>query len=115
MIVEKDSDLESMQKSKAYNGKYFILGGLIPVIEKNTKKKIRIEELKQRISNSPKMVSIENQNKLEEIILAFSLNLEGNHTDSYVRDELDKIAQIFKYKNLFTRQRTFDWYRARIF
>ena len=90
MIVEKDSDLESMQKSKAYNGKYFILGGLVPVIEKNTKKKIRIEELKQRISNSPKMVSIENQNKLEEIILAFSLNLEGNHTDSYVRDELDK-------------------------
>ena len=74
------------------------MGGLVPVIEKNTKKKIRIEELKQRISNSPKMVSIENQNKLEEIILAFSLNLEGNHTDSYVRDELDKIAQSLNIK-----------------
>ena len=44
------------------------------------------------------MVSIENQNKLEEIILAFSLNLEGNHTDSYVRDELDKIAKSLDIK-----------------
>src|SRR3989344_2520302 len=31
MIVEKDSDLESVKKSRVYNGKYFILGGLVPI------------------------------------------------------------------------------------
>src|SRR3989338_3936336 len=49
MVVEKDSDLESMQKSRVYHGAYFILGGLVPIVEKNTKRKIRIEELKERI------------------------------------------------------------------
>ena len=61
------------------------------------------------------MVSIENQNKLEEIILAFSLNLEGNHTDSYVRDELDKIAKSLDIKISSLGRGLSDWYRARIF
>jgi len=34
MVVEKDSDLESVKKSRVYNGKYFILGGLVPIVEK---------------------------------------------------------------------------------
>src|SRR3989339_2177426 len=51
MIVEKDSDLESIQKSRVYHGKYFILGGLVPVVEKNTKSRVRIEELKKRIAS----------------------------------------------------------------
>src|SRR5688572_24067480 len=43
MVVEKDSDLESVKKSRVYNGKYFILGGLVPIVEKTTKSRIRIE------------------------------------------------------------------------
>jgi len=49
MIVEKDSDLESVRKSGAYHGKYFILGGLVPIVEKNTKSRVRIEELTKKI------------------------------------------------------------------
>jgi recombination protein RecR len=79
MIVEKDSDLESVRKSGVYNGKYFILGGLVPIVEKNTKSRVRIEELKQKTSAS---------NGLKEIILAFSLSPQGDHTDSYVREQL---------------------------
>ena len=37
IIVEKDSDLESIQKSRVYHGKYFILGGLVPIVEKQPK------------------------------------------------------------------------------
>ncbi len=84
MVVEKDSDLESMQKSKLYHGKYFILGGLVPIVEKNTKKQIRIEELKTNIKNN---------SSLKEIILAFSLNPQGDHTDSYIREQLKKIVE----------------------
>ncbi|MEI7709548.1 MAG: toprim domain-containing protein [bacterium] len=85
MVVEKDSDFESVRKSRVYNGKYFILGGLVPIVEKTTKSRVRIEELKQKIS-SPKTV-------LREIILAFSLSPQGDHTDQYVREELKDIAQ----------------------
>ena len=83
LVVEKDSDLESVRKSGVYNGKYFIFGGLVPIIEKNTKSYVRIEELKQRLKN----------NGAKEVILAFSLNPQGNHTDSYVRSELKNIAE----------------------
>ena len=82
MIIEKDSDLESVKKSRVYNGKYFILGGLVPIVEKNTKSQVRIEELKKRIG----------KDKLKEVILAFSLSPQGDHTDSYVRDQLKEIA-----------------------
>ena len=85
MVVEKDSDLESVKKSGLYHGKYFILGGLVPIVEKNTKKNVRIEELKEKIKNSGK--------GLKEIILAFSLNPQGDHTDFYIRSQLKNICE----------------------
>jgi recombination protein RecR len=93
MIVEKDSDLESVRKSRVYNGKYFILGGLVPIVEKTTKSRVRIEELKNKIKKetetSPKTV----QKNLAEIILAFSLSPQGDYTDSYVRTQLKEITE----------------------
>jgi recombination protein RecR len=87
MVVEKDSDLESVKKSRVYNGKYFILGGLVPVVEKNTKSRVRIEELKQKISAGKN-----SKNNLQEIILAFSLSPQGDHTDSYIREQIKDLA-----------------------
>ncbi len=84
LVVEKDSDLESIRKSRVYSGKYFILGGLVPIVEKNTKSRVRIEELKEKIKKE--------SNQLREIILAFSLSPQGDHTDSYVRTELKKMS-----------------------
>ncbi len=90
MVVEKDSDLESVKKSRVYNGKYFILGGLVPIVEKSTKSRIRIEELKSKI--------MKEENIMKEIILAFSLNPQGDHTDSYVREQVKEIADRLKIK-----------------
>jgi len=83
LVVEKDSDLESVRKSGIYKGKYFILGGLVQIVQKNTKNFVRIDELKQRVKN----------NGIQEVILAFSLNPQGNYTDSYVRGELQNVAE----------------------
>lgn len=85
MVVEKDSDLESVRKSRVYQGKYFILGGLVPIVEKTTKRQVRIEELKEKITKDAK--------ELKEIILAFSLSPQGDHTDHYVRGEIQSIAE----------------------
>lgn len=89
MIVEKDSDLESVKKSRVYHGKYFILGGLVPIVEKNTKSRVRIEELKERVKK---------EKNLKEIILAFSLSPQGDHTDSYVRTQLKEVAEKLNIK-----------------
>jgi recombination protein RecR len=84
LVIEKDSDLESVKKSRVYNGRYFILGGLVPIVEKTTKSRVRIEELKQKILKSE---------DLKEVILAFSLNPQGDHTDSYVREQIKDAAE----------------------
>ena len=93
MVVEKDSDLESVRKSRVYSGKYFILGALVPIVEKTTKSRVRIEELKKRISRLDG-----DQPKRREVILAFSLNPQGDHTDQYVREQLKDITEKNKIK-----------------
>ena len=51
LVVEKDADLESMEKSRIYKGQYFVLGGLVPLVEKDTPNRVRLNELANRISN----------------------------------------------------------------
>jgi recombination protein RecR len=92
LVVEKDSDLESVRKSRVYHGKYFVLGGLVPIVEKTTKQRVRIEELKEKISAQGGSAS-GGKNELKEIILAFSLNPQGDHTDQYMREQLKNIAE----------------------
>ena len=84
MVVEKDSDLESVKKSNIYHGKYFVLGGLVPIVEKNTKSRVRANEL---------LYKIKNDKNLQEIILAFSLSPQGNHTDLYIRNQINDICE----------------------
>lgn len=98
MIVEKDSDLESLRKSRLYNGKYFVLGGLVPIVEKNTNKKIRIDELKKRIQTLADFAKAKPLQSRPEIILAFSLSPQGNHTDHYIRSELGPICEKYNIK-----------------
>ena len=92
MVIEKDSDLESIKKSRIYHGKYFVLGGLVPIVEKNTKTRVRIEELINLIKKTTHSTS-SGQEKLSEIILAFSLNPQGDHTDFYIRNQIKNICE----------------------
>lgn len=84
LVVEKDSDLESILKSRTYNGKYFVLGGLVPIVEKDTLKFVRMKELINKINK---------ETNLKEIILAFSISSTGDHTDFYIRNELKDICE----------------------
>ncbi|MFA5095150.1 MAG: toprim domain-containing protein [Candidatus Paceibacterota bacterium] len=96
MVVEKDSDFESINASRVYNGKYFILGGLVPIVEKNTNKRIRINELIEKIKRDflkPASTRGDSSTRGGEIVLAFSLSPQGNHTDLYVRNQLKPVAE----------------------
>jgi len=81
MIVEKDSDLENIERMGVYNGKYFVLGGSIPVLSKEPTQYIRETEL-LRIIEKKKEV-------LTEIILALSVNPQGENTLEYLQKKLE--------------------------
>ncbi|MBP6866141.1 MAG: recombination protein RecR [Candidatus Pacebacteria bacterium] len=83
MVVEKDTDLESIEKSRVYAGKYFVLGGLVPIVEKSTPSRVRINEL---------IKSITERKNLREVILAFSISPQGDHTDFYVRGQIQNMV-----------------------
>ena len=86
MIVSRDVDFEVIEKSKVYNGLYFILGGTIPILDKEPERKIRLKELKEKI----------NKSKLNEIILSLNVNAEGENTIVYLKKIISDINQNIK-------------------
>ena len=87
LVVEKDIDLETIEKSGTYGGRYFVLGGLVPILEKDPPSKVRIKELVGMLERDAKGKS------LKEVILGFSLNAEGENTLQYVKKTLEPLAK----------------------
>lgn len=87
MLVEKDTDLENIERSGAYSGRYFVLGGTIPILEKEPERRIRITELKHLVERKVW------ETGLKEIILALSANPEGEHTAQYIKEALNTVAE----------------------
>jgi len=82
MIIEKDADLEIVEKAGVYNGKYFVLGGTLSLTGNDKGNKLRFKELFDRAKN------------YKEIILALSANVEGENTGRYI----EKILEPLKVK-----------------
>ncbi len=81
MIVPRDIDLEAVEKSGSYSGYYFVLGGVVPILEKEPEKKVRSSELEVRVREAIK-------NGLKEVILAMNANIDGENTAQYIKDKL---------------------------
>ena len=88
-IVENTQDLLSIEATKQYSGKYFVLGGLINTINDVRPDDLNIEKLVKKIKNE----------NIKEIILALNFNLEGETTSLYLnkllRDHI-KITRLAK-------------------
>jgi recombination protein RecR len=84
-IVEKETDLLAIEKTKKYKGLYFILGGPVSAIKKEELKKLRIKELEKIIKNHP---------EIKEIIVATNPTTEGEATALY----LERILKPFNKK-----------------
>jgi len=81
-IVEKETDLIPIEKTKKYKGLYFILGGVISTFKKEGIKKLRIKELIDRIKKPEKFRILDA--KFKEIILATNPTTEGETTALYL-------------------------------
>ena len=84
MVVARDTDLEAMEKSKMYQGKYFVLGGTIALTERKGGEILRMKELASRVEADVK------SGALKEVILALSANPDGEHTT----DELKQLLSV---------------------
>lgn len=87
MIVARDVDLLSVEKSGNYNGVYFVMGGLIPVLDKNPYTKVRLEDLNKIVERRF------NENSLQEIIIALSANPEGENTTEVIKKEIGEFTK----------------------
>ena len=76
MIVEKETDLLTIEKAKIFNGTYFVLGGLVNPLEPDSEHRFNLEPLLSRIATNPEIK--------KEIIFALSPTATGNLTATYV-------------------------------
>ncbi len=77
MLVPRDVDLEAVEKSGGYQGRYFVLGGVVPILEKEPEKRIRLAELEARLSSAF---------DIKEVILAMNANQDGEHTAEFIKN-----------------------------
>tara|TARA_B100001094_G_C18196276_1_gene811385 strand:- start:17898 stop:18503 length:606 start_codon:yes stop_codon:yes gene_type:complete len=113
-LVETTSDLFSIEETKEFGGKYFVLNGLLSPIEN-----IGPEELK-----IPKLIEICKKRTIKEVIIALNSTLEGEATSYYLLDKLEgldiKISKLaqgvpaggdLNYVDSNTLRQAFSWRR----
>lgn len=90
LVVEKDTDLENIEKAGVYNGYYFVLGDVVP-LGQTIPKNIRLKELFNRVKE-------DSEKELKEIILAFSATAEGDNTSRYIEKILEPLTKKYSLK-----------------
>lgn len=89
-LVENTQDMLSLEATKQFKGKYFILGELINTIENVKPEDLNIETLLKKIR----------QENYQEIIIALNFTLEGETTALYLKKILEnsnlKITRLAK-------------------
>jgi recombination protein RecR len=91
MVVERDADITPIEKSGTYRGYYFVLGGTVPLLDMEETKKLRGGALKA-------VVDERLAGGLSEIILAFSVNPDGENTARYIESLLSDYRDKKKLK-----------------
>jgi recombination protein RecR len=81
-IIEKDTDIESIEKTKRYNGIYYVIG-----TEDENRQLHRLKNLISRIKKSKK--------ELNEIIIATDATTEGETIALYAARCLDELKKIY--------------------
>ena len=81
MAVEKDVDLENIERTGNFRGKYFVLGGLLSLAGNGTAE-LRLKQLFEKVQKE----------KPAEIILATSATMEGENTNLYIERILEPLG-----------------------
>lgn len=90
MILTKELDIDAIEKTGFYNGKYFVLGNVLPFLTEKPSEVINIRELVNLIHNN-----LQNDDKkISEIVFAIPATDEGENTINYLKKTLSQIVGI---------------------
>jgi recombination protein RecR len=81
LVVERDTDIQAIERAGVYNGLYFVFGGTVPLLHSVESQKLRGGSLKATVETRLK-------HGLSEIILGFSINPDGENTARFVESIL---------------------------
>ncbi len=77
-VVERATDIISIEKSGTFKGKYHVLGGKISPLNGVEPEDLRIAELERRLGKEP----------VAEIVIALGTDVEGDATSNYLAKRL---------------------------
>lgn len=84
LVVERDSDIQAIERAGVYSGLYFVLGGTVPLLRSADNERLRAGALKATVETRLK-------HGLSEIILGFSINPDGENTARFVESILNPL------------------------
>ena len=85
MVVERDTDITATERAGVYDGLYFVLGGTVPLLKTKQSGTLRGNGLKH-------VVESRLEADLQEIVLAFAINPDGENTSRYVESLLKDLV-----------------------
>ena len=77
-VVEDVADLWAMERALVFKGRYHVLGGTLSALDAIGPDELRIPKLVGRIENE----------KINEVILALNVTIDGQTTAHYISDQL---------------------------
>lgn len=84
LVVERDSDIQAIERAGVYDGLYFVLGGTVPLLNTTEASKLRAGALKSTVQTRL-------TTGLEEIILGFSINPDGENTARFIESVIEPL------------------------
>lgn len=77
LIVERDSDIQAIERAGVYDGLYFVFGGTVPLLSSGDNTKLRGAFLKATIDTRI-------PGGLGEVIMGFAVNPDGENTSRFI-------------------------------
>lgn len=90
VVVEDVADLWALERAKAVNSLYHVLGGTLSPLDGIGPEDLRINELIERVSTSTeKPIGVDGKERDIELIIAVNATVEGQTTAHYITDRLE--------------------------
>ncbi|MBI2055758.1 MAG: recombination protein RecR [Candidatus Sungbacteria bacterium] len=87
-VVEKEADMQNLEKTGSFLGLYHILGGVISPLDQDSPKKLRLRELHERVKKN-----LITRPENFEVILATNSTAEGDTTAMYIERILSPLKE----------------------
>jgi len=85
-VVAQVSDVWAIERTAAYKGQYFVLGGLLSALDGIGPEDLRIDKLVERVREEG------GAGALKEVILALSATVDGQSTAHYISDYISPLG-----------------------